>query len=207
MSNYRKQSIPAPANGRNAERAYGAEIRYAKLCHNEKALLRFYADVFYWEKGQCSEWSVHRISAHIGWTPKTTKGARDRLEELGWIVVHKRGYNKTQQIEVSYGSNDPRYDELGCSKWWKPEGAGSGGPLEVTIPIKGNQPVESDNYFEDQMLYQPLASAPVADKVKTKREVRFSEPGQGFESNSNPQTTIQKPTSEGGWNQSNITEW
>jgi len=153
MSNYRKQSVPAPANGRNAERAYGAEIRYAKLCHNEKALLRFYADVFYWEKGQCSEWSVHRISAHIGWTPKTTKGARDRLEELGWIVVHKRGYNKTHQIEVSYGSNDPRYDELGCSKWWKPEGAGSGGPLEVTIPIKGNQPVESDNYFEDQMLY------------------------------------------------------
>lgn len=137
MSDHRNQETPTKGSGRNPERAYGAEIRYAKLCHNEKSLLRFYADVFYWEEARCSEWSINRISAHMGWTPKTTRAARNRLEELGWIVIHRRGYNKTHQIELRYGKYDPRYDQLDCAKWWKPEGAGKHEPLHVSIPVKG----------------------------------------------------------------------
>jgi len=207
MADHRTQTIPSQENNRNPEREYGATIRYAKLCHNEKSLLRFYADVFFWEQGRCSEWSINRISAHIGWTPKTTREARNRLEALGWIIVHKRGYNKTHQIEVKYGNNDPRYDELECAKWWKGEGEGKSEPLHVPIPTKSQEPSEDFGASEDKLVSQPSATIQLKDKANPMREQLGLDFAAGFESDERSKADEYAPVVQGGLRHTDLTEW
>lgn len=207
MENHRYQEAPSGGSGRNPERAYGAEIRYAKLCHNEKVLLRFYADVFYWEEGRCSEWSINRISAHMGWTPKTTRAARNRLEELGWIVVHKRGYNKTHQIELRYGQYDPLYDQLECAQWWKPEGAGKHEPLHVSIPIKGEdfKPGETSSSEESLLRSRDTSQAQKIVDLEEERLISHLEDEMGSVGILQPST--HGNTTSDGWRHCDLTEW
>lgn len=101
---------------------YSALIRYAKLLKNEKHLLRFYADVHYWEEHRWSNYSTHRICSLISMSPKTFRETRKKLEELGWIVVHENGDRQCPHIELRIGRDDPVYDDTEWAKWWLPEG-------------------------------------------------------------------------------------
>jgi len=88
---------------------YAQHVINAQLECKAKALLWFYAYTFNWSEGRPSFYSQKKICAYIGMSPKTFQKAKKYLEDLGWIVVKKRGYSNPPLVWVQLGNNDTNY--------------------------------------------------------------------------------------------------
>jgi len=96
---------------------YLDEVIYAKLDGKAKTLLFFYATVYNWTKDRPSFWSERAICALTGMAPSTYQAKRNYLEDLGWIVVKKRGREMTSLVGVMVGRDDPNYESNCWAKW------------------------------------------------------------------------------------------
>ena len=96
---------------------YLDEVIYAKLDGKAKTLLFFYATVYNWTKDRPSFWLERAICALTGMAPSTYQAKRNYLEDLGWIVVKKRGREMTSLVGVMVGRDDPNYESNCWAKW------------------------------------------------------------------------------------------
>jgi hypothetical protein len=98
---------------------YLDEVMYAKLDGKAKGLLYFYAHRYNWSKNLPSYWSERTICALTSMSPSTYQEKRKYLEDLGWIVVKKRGRQITSLVGVKVGKDDPQYEQ-NCWAGWHP---------------------------------------------------------------------------------------
>jgi hypothetical protein len=98
---------------------YMDDIMYAKLDGKAKGLLYFYAHRYNWSKNLPSYWSERTICALTSMSPSTYQEKRKYLEDLGWIVVKKRGRQITSLVGVKVGNDDPLYEDT-CWAAWHP---------------------------------------------------------------------------------------
>ena len=96
---------------------YLDEVIYAKLDGRAKTLLFFYATVYNWTKDRPSFWSERAICAITGMAQSTYQAKRNYLEDLGWIVVKRRGRDMTSLVGVMVGRDDPNYESNCWAKW------------------------------------------------------------------------------------------
>lgn len=90
--------------------AYLPVVVTARLGRNEKILLFFYAWSFNWKKRKPSHYSTGSICAYLSMSKNTYYKARNRLEELGWIIVKNKGQQSQCEVTVQMGVDDPEYD-------------------------------------------------------------------------------------------------
>jgi hypothetical protein len=97
--------------------AYNKAIMFAKIDGTAKSLLYFYANVFNWTEKRASFYSQRHICAFVGMSQSTYQIKRKYLEELGWIKVKYRGRNKSCEVTVLMGLDDPNYETQHWAKW------------------------------------------------------------------------------------------
>ena len=91
-------------------------VRSAKLQLKEKALLRTYADWYWWQTEQPCIYGFPQLAAWTGMSESTVKRAHKRLEELEWITVVKFGVYAPLRVYPAVGNSDPEYDKQGYAK-------------------------------------------------------------------------------------------
>ncbi len=96
---------------------YAEVVRKAKLDCKAKALLWHYAYTFNWESQQHSFYSQRTICSEVGLSQGTYYIKRNYLEELGWIQVIHRGYDKPCLVRPLVGQDDPDYENKSWAKW------------------------------------------------------------------------------------------
>jgi hypothetical protein len=91
-------------------------VRSAKLKGREKALLRTYADWYYWENQAPCIYGFDQIAAWTGVSRRTATRAHERLEELGWLITKRYGKYDPIRVWPTVGFPDPDYDNQDYSK-------------------------------------------------------------------------------------------
>jgi DNA-binding IclR family transcriptional regulator len=95
---------------------YMRVIRSARLQGREKALLRTYADWYYWhDRGPCI-YGFDQLAAWSGMSRRTATRAHTRLEELGWVLTDRYGRYDPIRVWPTVGVSDPEYDLKGYSR-------------------------------------------------------------------------------------------
>ncbi len=89
---------------------YMRVIRSAKLKGKEKALLRTYADWYYWADQAPCIYGFDQIAAWTGISRSTATRAHARLEELGWVQTVRYGRYDPIRVWPTVGVSDPDYD-------------------------------------------------------------------------------------------------
>lgn len=82
----------------------------ARLGKSEKILLFFYAWSYNWKKKKPSRYATASICAYLSMSKNTYFRARDRLEQLGWIVVTNKKQLTPCEVVVCMGVDDPNYE-------------------------------------------------------------------------------------------------
>ena len=89
---------------------YMRVVRSARLKGREKALLRTYADWYYWaDQGPCI-YGFDQLAAWTGMSRRTATRAHQRLEELGWVLTDRYGRYDPIRVWPTVGVSDPEYD-------------------------------------------------------------------------------------------------
>lgn len=95
---------------------YMRVIRSARLKGKEKALLRTYADWYYWhDQGPCI-YGFDQLAAWSGMSRRTATRAHARLEELGWVLTDRYGRYDPIRVWPTVGVSDPEYDLEGYAR-------------------------------------------------------------------------------------------
>ena len=96
---------------------YAALVQRAKLDGKAKALLWHYAYTYNWTNKQPSFYSQRTLCAEVGMSQGTYYEKRNYLEELGWIKIKRRGYDKPCWVTPIKGQDDPDYENRSWAKW------------------------------------------------------------------------------------------
>jgi hypothetical protein len=89
---------------------YMRVVRSAKLKGREKALLRTYADWYYWTDQAPCIYGFDQLAAWSGMSRRTATRAHARLEELGWVITDRYGRYDPIRVWPTVGVADPEYD-------------------------------------------------------------------------------------------------
>lgn len=96
---------------------YAAIVQRAKLDGKAKALLWHYAYTYNWTDKRPSFYSQRRLCAEVGMSQGTYYEKRAYLEDLGWIKIIRRGFDKSCMVTPLKGQDDPDYENRSWAKW------------------------------------------------------------------------------------------
>ena len=96
---------------------YAAIVQKAKIDGKAKALLWHYAYTYNWSTRSPSFYSQRTLCAEVGMSQGTYYQKRQYLEDLGWVKIRKRGFDKPCLVTPLEGRNDPEYENKSWAKW------------------------------------------------------------------------------------------
>ena len=96
---------------------YAAIVQRAKIDGKAKALLWHYAYTYNWTNKHPSFYTQRTLCAEVGMSQGTYYEKREYLENLGWIKIKRRGFDKPCMVTPTKGQDDPDYENRSWAKW------------------------------------------------------------------------------------------